>query len=70
MLDWRQIWGSGRARKDINRVETVLCHPCHVRPSIVLLKNGSWEPLHEWQHMCLQNVTDIPLGCHGATDQY
>ncbi|GFW04693.1 hypothetical protein TNCV_3897451 [Trichonephila clavipes] len=32
--------------------------------SIVLLKNGSWEPLHEWQHMWLQNVMDIPLGCH------
>ncbi|GFW43138.1 uncharacterized protein TNCV_1475331 [Trichonephila clavipes] len=50
MLDWRQIWGSGRARKDSNSAETVLWHPCRVRLSIVLFKNGSWEP---WQ----------PCGC-------
>ncbi|GFT23133.1 hypothetical protein TNCV_1858651 [Trichonephila clavipes] len=38
--------------------------------TIVLLKNGSWEPLHEWQHMWLQDVMDIMLGCHDATAQY
>ncbi|GFW69579.1 ATP-binding cassette sub-family A member 2 [Trichonephila clavipes] len=42
MLDWRQIWGYSRPRKVSNSVEKVLRHPCHVRPSIVLLKNGSW----------------------------
>ncbi|GFX72963.1 hypothetical protein TNCV_2814031 [Trichonephila clavipes] len=61
MLDWRQVWGSGMLRKGSN-------DPCRVRPSIVLLKNGSWEPLHEWQHMWLQDVMHMPLGCHGATD--
>ncbi|GFW62828.1 hypothetical protein TNCV_4451771 [Trichonephila clavipes] len=70
MLDWRQIWGSGRPRKGSNSVETVLGHLSRVRPSMVLLKNDSWEPLHEWQHMWLQDVMDIPLGYHGATDQY
>ncbi|GFW34480.1 hypothetical protein TNCV_500981 [Trichonephila clavipes] len=35
MLDWRQIWGSGRPRKGSNSAETVLRHPCRVRPSIV-----------------------------------
>ncbi|GFV94900.1 uncharacterized protein TNCV_1028981 [Trichonephila clavipes] len=35
-----------------------------MRPSIVLLEKGSWEPLHQWQHMWLQDVMDIPLGCH------
>ncbi|GFX23767.1 hypothetical protein TNCV_3597091 [Trichonephila clavipes] len=59
-----------RQRKGSNSAETVLRHHCRVRPSIDLLKNGSWEPLHEWQHMWLQDVMDIPLGCHGATDQY
>ncbi|GFT70563.1 hypothetical protein TNCV_1133221 [Trichonephila clavipes] len=70
MLDWRQIWGSGRPRKGSKSAETVLLHPCRMKLSIVLLKNGSWEPLHEWQHMWLQDVMDIPLGCHGAMDQY
>ncbi|GFV36708.1 hypothetical protein TNCV_1033841 [Trichonephila clavipes] len=76
MLDWRQIWGSRRPRKGSNSAKKVLssqeelCKPCRVRPSIVLLKNGSWEPLHEWQHMCLQDVMDITLGCHGTTNQY
>ncbi|GFW91473.1 hypothetical protein TNCV_3376371 [Trichonephila clavipes] len=70
MFDWNQIWGLGRPRKSSKSAETVLLHPCHVRPSIVLLKKVSWEPLHEWQHMWLQYVMDIPLGCHGATDQY
>ncbi|GFV34406.1 hypothetical protein TNCV_1776951 [Trichonephila clavipes] len=66
MLNWRQIWGPGRPRKGSNSVETVLSHTCRVKPSIVLLKNGSWESLHEWQHMWLQDVMDIPL----VTDQY
>ncbi|GFU69731.1 hypothetical protein TNCV_1221191 [Trichonephila clavipes] len=70
MHDWRQIWGSSRPRKGSNSAETILWHPCRVRPSIVLLKNGSWEPLHELQHMWLQDVMDIPLGCRGATDHY
>ncbi|GFU88871.1 hypothetical protein TNCV_4445461 [Trichonephila clavipes] len=26
--------------------------------------------LHEWKHMLLQDVMDIPLSCHGTTDQY
>ncbi|GFW01002.1 hypothetical protein TNCV_1762401 [Trichonephila clavipes] len=26
--------------------------------------------LHEWQHMWLQDVMNIPLGRHGATDHY
>ncbi|GFT53995.1 hypothetical protein TNCV_153561 [Trichonephila clavipes] len=56
MLEWRQFWGSGRPRKGSNSAETVLRHPCPVRPSIILLKNGSWEPLHEWQHMWLQDA--------------
>ncbi|GFW77711.1 hypothetical protein TNCV_134021 [Trichonephila clavipes] len=43
---------------------------CRVRLSIVLMKNGFWEPLQEWQHMWLQDVMDIPLGCHVANDQY
>ncbi|GFW33564.1 uncharacterized protein TNCV_2210961 [Trichonephila clavipes] len=38
MLDWRQIWGSGRPRKGGNSVVTVLRHPCRVRMNIVLLK--------------------------------
>ncbi|GFX08356.1 hypothetical protein TNCV_3268451 [Trichonephila clavipes] len=70
VLVWRQIWGSDRQRKGSNSAETVLRHPYCVRPSIVWLKNGSWEPLHEWQHMWLLDVMDIPLGFHGATDHY
>ncbi|GFV34315.1 hypothetical protein TNCV_4023301 [Trichonephila clavipes] len=70
MLDWRQIWGSGRPRKGSNRAEIVLGHPYRARPSIAMLKNGSWESLHEWQHMWLQDVVNILLDCHGATDQY
>ncbi|GFU88816.1 hypothetical protein TNCV_4444931 [Trichonephila clavipes] len=70
MLDWRQMWASCRPRKGSISAETVLRHPCHVRPSIVFLKKGSWEPLHERQHMWLHDVMDIPLGCHDATDQY
>ncbi|GFV25290.1 hypothetical protein TNCV_4642511 [Trichonephila clavipes] len=70
MLDWRQTWESGMPRKGSNSAEIVLLYPCRVRPSIVLLKNGSWELLHEWQHMWLNDVMDITLGCHGATDQY
>ncbi|GFY31846.1 hypothetical protein TNCV_4201541 [Trichonephila clavipes] len=70
MLDWRQIWGSGRPRNGSNSAVTFLCHTCRIRPSTVLLKNGSWEPLHEWQHIWLQDVMDIPLGCHGAMDHY
>ncbi|GFX95657.1 hypothetical protein TNCV_4885831 [Trichonephila clavipes] len=70
IIDWRQIWGSGRPRKGSNSTETVLLHPCSVRRSIVLLKTGSREPLYEWQHMWFQNVMDIPLSCHGTTDQY
>ncbi|GFT34074.1 hypothetical protein TNCV_4385131 [Trichonephila clavipes] len=69
MLDWKQIWRSGRPRKGSNSAETVLWHPCRMRPNIVLLKNGSWEPLPECQHMWLQDVMDIQLGFHGATDQ-
>ncbi|GFX24052.1 hypothetical protein TNCV_2435461 [Trichonephila clavipes] len=65
MLDWTQIWESGRPRKGSNSVD-----PSRMRPSIVLLKKGSSELLHEWQHMWLQDVMDIPLGCHGASDQY
>ncbi|GFU94010.1 uncharacterized protein TNCV_2390991 [Trichonephila clavipes] len=36
--------------------------------SIVLLKNGSWEPLHEWKHMWLQDVMGITglAWCHGS----
>ncbi|GFW46190.1 hypothetical protein TNCV_4210691 [Trichonephila clavipes] len=45
MLDRRQIWGSGRPRKSGNSAETVLLQACCVKPSIVLLKNGSGEPL-------------------------
>ncbi|GFU83316.1 hypothetical protein TNCV_3739271 [Trichonephila clavipes] len=70
MLDWRQIWRSGRSRKGSNSAGIVLWHLCRVKLSIVLLENGSWDPLHEWQHMWLQDVMDIPLGCHGVTDQY
>ncbi|GFV39023.1 hypothetical protein TNCV_965891 [Trichonephila clavipes] len=70
MLDWRQIWGSDRPRKGSNSAEAVLLHPCCVRPSIVLLKNGSWELLHEWQNMWLQDIMDLLLGCHGVTNQY
>ncbi|GFV08901.1 hypothetical protein TNCV_3821441 [Trichonephila clavipes] len=62
MLDWRQIWGSGRTRKGSN-------NSYRARPSIVLLKNGSWEPLHEWQHVWLKDVLGIPLGFHCAMDQ-
>ncbi|GFV43092.1 hypothetical protein TNCV_5027821 [Trichonephila clavipes] len=69
MLDCREIWGSGRPRKGSNCAKTVLGHPCRLRPSIVLLKNGFWEPLHEWQHMWLQDIMGIPLCCHGAMDQ-
>ncbi|GFX30395.1 uncharacterized protein TNCV_3460461 [Trichonephila clavipes] len=64
MLNWRQIWRSSMPRKGNKHAETVLRHPFRMKSSIVLLKNGSWEPLHEWQHMCLQGVMDIPLGCH------
>ncbi|GFW64793.1 uncharacterized protein TNCV_4450951 [Trichonephila clavipes] len=35
-----------------------------------LLKNGSWEPCHEWQHMWVKDVMDVPIGCHYAMDQY
>ncbi|GFV61789.1 hypothetical protein TNCV_2517211 [Trichonephila clavipes] len=68
ILDWRQILGSGRPRKGSSSAEIVLDRPCCVRPSFVLLKNGSWESLHEWHHMRLQDVMDITLGCHGATN--
>ncbi|GFV02876.1 hypothetical protein TNCV_3610051 [Trichonephila clavipes] len=34
-LDWRQIWGSGRSNKGSNSADTVLGHPCHVRPTII-----------------------------------
>ncbi|GFU47435.1 sodium-dependent dopamine transporter [Trichonephila clavipes] len=61
MLDWRQFWGSGRPRKGSNSVKIILRHPCRVRPSIVVLKNGSRAPLHEWQHMWLQDVMDMNL---------
>ncbi|GFW44919.1 hypothetical protein TNCV_4512331 [Trichonephila clavipes] len=70
MLDWRQIWRSNTSRKGSNRANTVLLHLCRVRPCKDLLKNGSWEPLHECQRMWLQDVMDILMGCHGATDQY
>ncbi|GFU43835.1 hypothetical protein TNCV_652261 [Trichonephila clavipes] len=70
MLDWMQIWGPGNPRKGSNSAETVLLHPSPVRPSIAYLKNGSWEPLHEWQHKWLQDVVDIPLDSHGAMVQY
>ncbi|GFW01553.1 hypothetical protein TNCV_5137361 [Trichonephila clavipes] len=60
--------GIEQAKEGSNRVKTVVLHPCRVRPIIALLKKDSWEPLHEWQHMWLQDVMDIPLGCHGATD--
>ncbi|GFX14613.1 hypothetical protein TNCV_4016111 [Trichonephila clavipes] len=53
-----------------NSAETVLRHPFRVRLSIVFLKNGSWESLHEWQHIWPQEVMDITLGSHGAPDQY
>ncbi|GFV10976.1 hypothetical protein TNCV_4707381 [Trichonephila clavipes] len=56
----RRVGNSGRQSCDI---------PCRVRLSIVLFKNGSWEPLHERHYMWLQDVTDIPLGCYGAMDQ-
>ncbi|GFV42530.1 hypothetical protein TNCV_2905391 [Trichonephila clavipes] len=56
-LDWRQICGSGRLRKDSSSVETVTHLLCKgMRSRTVLLKNGSLEPLHEWQHMWLQDV--------------
>ncbi|GFX69659.1 hypothetical protein TNCV_1770281 [Trichonephila clavipes] len=51
-------------RANLGRVVTVWRLSCHVRPSIVLLKNVSWESIHEWQHMKLQDDMDIPLGCH------
>ncbi|GFW48891.1 hypothetical protein TNCV_3900891 [Trichonephila clavipes] len=69
ILDWRHIWGSGRPKKGSNNAETVLRHPCRMRWSIVWLKIGSREPLHEWQHIWLQDVMYIPLDGHGATDQ-
>ncbi|GFU79318.1 hypothetical protein TNCV_2138411 [Trichonephila clavipes] len=69
LLDWRQIWGSGWPRKGSNSAKTVLGHPCRVSPSIVLLKSGSWELLHEWQHMWLQDVMDIQPGYHGPMDE-
>ncbi|GFT04499.1 hypothetical protein TNCV_1930081 [Trichonephila clavipes] len=31
-----------------NVAEVDLWHPCCVGPSIVLLKNGFWDPCHEW----------------------
>ncbi|GFT49078.1 e3 ubiquitin-protein ligase RNF13 [Trichonephila clavipes] len=67
MLNWRQIWGSIRPRKGSNSAETVLRHPCHVRPSIFLLKNGSWEPLQEGQHMWLQDIMDMARVPHSIT---
>ncbi|GFU69039.1 hypothetical protein TNCV_3785601 [Trichonephila clavipes] len=70
ILNWRKVCGSIRSRKGNNKAKTVLGHLCRMRPSIVVLKNGSWEPLHEWQHMGLQDAMDIPLGCYGVLDQY
>ncbi|GFV81947.1 uncharacterized protein TNCV_3151451 [Trichonephila clavipes] len=67
MLDWRQIWGSGRPRKGSNSAETVLGLRCRVSPSIVLLKIGSWEPLHDWQHMCQGRIESITTGSHTRT---
>ncbi|GFT50980.1 hypothetical protein TNCV_1174091 [Trichonephila clavipes] len=58
--DWRQIWGSGSPRMGSNIAEILLS--CEAEHGIV--KNGSWEPLYEWQHMWLQDVMDIPLECH------
>ncbi|GFT00644.1 uncharacterized protein TNCV_141891 [Trichonephila clavipes] len=63
MLDRRQIWGSCMPRK--GTLVTPL--PCEVEHCLV--ENGSCEPLHKWRHMWLQDARDIPLSCHGATDQ-
>ncbi|GFW62068.1 hypothetical protein TNCV_1684991 [Trichonephila clavipes] len=68
MLDWRQMWGSGRPKIGSNSTETVRRLPCCLRPCIVLLINDSWEQLHEWQHLGLQDVMDVPLGYHGSSD--
>ncbi|GFU84276.1 uncharacterized protein LOC103524116, partial [Trichonephila clavipes] len=57
-------------RVDQGRVVTVRRHPFSVRPNIVLVNNGFWELLHEWKHIWLQDVVDIPLVGHGALDQY
>ncbi|GFT19787.1 hypothetical protein TNCV_4992511 [Trichonephila clavipes] len=62
--------GITKAKEELRQSSESLVKPCRMRPSLVLLKNGSWEPLQEWKHMWLQDVMDIPLGCHGATDQY
>ncbi|GFV57743.1 hypothetical protein TNCV_4463411 [Trichonephila clavipes] len=69
MLDWKQIWGSDRPMKDSNSAEAVLT-PLPCEAEYCLVKNDSWEPLQDWQYMWLQDVMDIPLGCHGAMDQY
>ncbi|GFX86161.1 hypothetical protein TNCV_2560431 [Trichonephila clavipes] len=34
------------------------------------MKNGSWEPCPERQHMWLKDVMEVWLGCHFAMDQY
>ncbi|GFV88071.1 hypothetical protein TNCV_3242211 [Trichonephila clavipes] len=44
----------GQTKEVCNSAETVLRYFGRVRSSIVLLKNGSWEPLHKWQHMWLK----------------
>ncbi|GFU50594.1 integrase catalytic domain-containing protein [Trichonephila clavipes] len=62
--------GKVMPRKCSNSAETVLGQPCRVRQSIILLENGSWDPLPEWQHMWLQDGMYIKLGCHGDKDQY
>ncbi|GFW86001.1 uncharacterized protein TNCV_1968091 [Trichonephila clavipes] len=65
IFDWRQIWGLGKPRKGSKSAENVLWHPCRVRPSIVLFKNGSWEPLHEGQHMWLQYIMVTRINTKG-----
>ncbi|GFU51120.1 hypothetical protein TNCV_2549271 [Trichonephila clavipes] len=62
--------GIGKTKEEYEKCKYSLVTPLPCEPSIVLFKNGSWEPFHEWQHMWLEDVIDIPLGCHGATDQY
>ncbi|GFT04529.1 hypothetical protein TNCV_1930341 [Trichonephila clavipes] len=61
---------AGQERIVTVRIQSCDGHPCHVRSSIVFLKNVSLEPLHEWQLMWLQDIMDILLGWHGAKDQY
>ncbi|GFY07070.1 hypothetical protein TNCV_4203411 [Trichonephila clavipes] len=60
----------GQAKEGQKQCRDSLVTPLPNEGEPWLVENGPCEPLHEWQRMRSQDVMDIPLGSHGATDQY